>query len=671
MAQKKHLFSVLLDLLIATISVGIAISISLSISISQELNNSFSLSLNLFSPLLDILFISVLMGVTYVVALMTFKLYNTIWPYAGIREVMWLAYSCIVGSIGVGLLTWRMLSPPSNAFMIATISGVLCFILLVSARYTTSAKNGWWGQQKRLRSQTRLLIIGTGELGVGVLRQLRKESDNGYLTVGFIDDDAQKVGQRIHGLEILGTTEELTYVMRKFRVDEVVIAMSSNQQSRVREIIRLCQNKNCSFKVVPSIDAILADHISINQIREVQVEDLLNRPTVEIDLLSEVSQYLSGKRVMVTGAGGSIGSELCRQIAQFQPGQLLLFGRGENSLYHIQNELTSFYGNDSSISCETVIGDIRDHSKVFRIIEKYRPQIIFHAAAHKHVTFMELHPDEAVKNNILGTKNLVDAAIHHQVESFILVSSDKAVNPTSVMGASKRVTEKLIQAKAQGSYTKFVAVRFGNVFDSRGSALPRFRQQIAKGGPVTVTHREVTRYFMTIPESVQLLIQAGAMGNGGEVFILDMGEPIKILDLVCDLIHLSGLEVDRDIKIEFTGLAPGEKLYEELLTAEEGVTATKHQRIFVAQPETIDLHGLLAQVTELRQLAVHLDNETIIQKLQEIVPTYQPNRGFIKTTTSHESSEVITADTDVIHLTHHTSESLDVTHTRSGTETNF
>ena len=671
MAQKKHFFSILLDLLIASISVGVAISISLSISISQKLNNSFSLGLDLFSPLLDILFISVLMGLTYVVALVTFKLYDTIWSYAGTQEIMSLAYSCIVGSIGVGLLIWRMLSLPSNAFMIATISGVLCFILLVSTKYTISTRNEWWRQKKMHRPQTRLLIIGTGELGVGVLRQLRKESDNGYLTIGFIDDDAQKVGQRIHGLEILGTTEELTYVMRKFRIDEVVIAMSSDKQSRAREIIRFCQNKNCSFKVVPSIDAILADHISINQIREVLVEDLLNRPTVEIDLLSEVSQYLSGKRVMVTGAGGSIGSELCRQIAQFQPGQLLLFGRGENSLYHIQNELTSSYGNDSSINCETVIGDIRDHSKVFRIIEKYQPQIIFHAAAHKHVTFMELHPDEAVKNNILGTKNLVDAAIHHQVESFILVSSDKAVNPTSVMGASKRVTEKLIQAKAQGGYTKFVAVRFGNVFDSRGSALPRFRQQIAKGGPVTVTHREVTRYFMTIPESVQLLIQAGAMGNGGEVFILDMGEPIKILDLVCDLIHLSGLEVDRDIKIEFTGLAPGEKLYEELLTAEEGVTATKHQRIFVAQPETIDLHGLLAQVTELRQLAVHLDNEKIIQKLQEIVPTYQPNRGFIKTTTSHESSEVITADNDVIHFTHHTSESLDVTHTRSSTETNF
>ena len=670
MKRKERFVSVGVDLFLATFSVGTAILISLSIRDLAKSDIGFNPGINFSTSFPSILSTSVLMGMVYVAILIAFKLYNTAWSYASIREVIWLGCSCILGAVSVGLIMWWKIGLPSTAFMIAIVSGALCFILFSGIKFAFRIRNEWV-QQKIYRPHTRLLIIGAGEVGVGVLRQLRKETTNGYLTVGFIDDDAQKVSQRIHGLEILGTTEELTYIVRKFRIDEVVIAMSSDQQSRVREIIRFCQNKNCNFKVVPSIDAILADHISINQIREVQVEDLLNRPTVEIDLLAEVSQYLSGKRVMVTGAGGSIGSELCRQIAEFQPEQLLLFGRGENSLYHIQNELTSLSGIDYVINCQTVIGDIRDHSKVFRIIEKYKPQIIFHAAAHKHVIFMELHPDEAVKNNIVGTKNLVDAAIHHKVESFILVSSDKAVNPTSVMGASKRVTEKLIQAKAQGSSTKFVAVRFGNVFDSRGSALPRFRQQIAKGGPVTVTHREVTRYFMTIPESVQLLIQAGAMGNGGEVFILDMGEPIKILDLVYDLIRLSGLEVDRDIKIEFTGLAPGEKLYEELLTAEEGVTATKHQRIFVAQPETIDQHKLLAQVTELRQLADQLDNEKIIQKLQQIVPTYQPNRGFINTKALDALGTVMPAGADVIHFTNRTNESVDATNTRSRTETHF
>ena len=278
-----------------------------------------------------------------------------------------------------------------------------------------------------------------------------------------------------------------------------------------------------------------------------------------------------------------------------------------------------------------IIGDIRDCSKVDQVIAKYRPQIIFHAAAHKHVKFMEIHPDEAVKNNIIGTKNLVDAAIKHHVEAFILVSSDKAVNPTSVMGASKRVTEKLIQCKAKRNGTEFIGVRFGNVIDSRGSVLPKFKRQIMKGGPVTVTHRDVIRYFMTIPESVQLLIQAGAMGIGGEIFILDMGEPIKILDLARDLIRLSGLEVDRDINIEFTGLEPGEKLYEELLTVQEGVTATKHQRIFVAQLETIEEKKLLAKIDELAEMANHLDTEGIIAELQQIVPTYEPNRVIAKT----------------------------------------
>ena len=424
---------------------------------------------------------------------------------------------------------------------------------------------------------------------------------------------------------MLGTTRELAYIVRRRQIDEIVIAMPSASESKVREIVRQHKYKGCKFKIVPSIHAILDGHVSISQIRDVRVEDLLNRSTSSIDL-AEVSKYLSGKRVMITGAGGSIGSELCRQVAKFEPELLILVGRGENSLYHIDIELSE---SDPGVNRAVIVGDIRDRSKIDRIMHKYRPHIIFHAAAHKHVKFMETHPDEAVKNNILGTKSLIDAAIKHHVQAFILVSSDKAVNPTSVMGASKRVTEKLIQSKAKRNGTDFIAVRFGNVIDSRGSVLPNFKRQIAKGGPVTVTHREVTRFFMTIPESVQLLIQAGAMGNGGEIFILDMGEPIKIYDLAQDLIRLSGLEVDQDIKIEFTGLEPGEKLYEELLTPQEGVTATKHQRIFVGQLETIEETELLAQIDTLQELADGLDTEGIIAKLQEIVPTYKPQRTFI------------------------------------------
>ena len=489
---------------------------------------------------------------------------------------------------------------------------------------------------------TKVLIVGAGETGIGVLRALRNHPEKGYIPVGFIDDALHKVGRSVAGLEVLGTTRDLTYIARKREIDEVVIAIPSAPGGKIRDIIRQCEYRGCQFKIVPNIHAILEGRASVSQIREVRFEDLLNRSTSQMDL-AEVSKYLAGKRVMVTGAGGSIGSELCRQVAKLNPELLILFGRGENSLYHTDIELRE---SEPLLNRALVIGDIRDNAKVSQVTRRYRPDIIFHAAAHKHVKFMENHPDEAVKNNILGTQNLINAAIEHEVEAFILVSSDKAVNPTSVYGASKRVTEKLVQCKAKQNSTRFIAVRFGNVIGSRASVIPNFRRQIAKGGPVTVTHREATRYFMTIPEAVQLLIQAGTMGNDGEILMLDMGEPIKILDLAQDLIRLSGLEVDRDIKIEFTGLEPGEKLYEELLTPQEGVTATKHQRIFVAQLEQIEERQLLSQIEELSQLADALDSEGIVSKFQELVPTYQPNRAFLTESDMDSASEIIQFPTE-------------------------
>lgn len=551
-----------------------------------------------------------------------FKLYKPVWRYASVREFLSLIGAIISGTLAlIALFYFEHLL---QSWMLLLMDGLYNVVFIGLAKFSFRIAE----ECRRIQvatPRTKVLIVGAGEAGIGVLREIRKHPENGYQLVGFIDDDPEKVGKSIQGLEVLGSTNELTYIARRRQVDEVVIAMPSASGSKVREIIRQCEYRGCKFKIVPSIYAILDGYVSIRQIREVQVEDLLNRATSRIDL-AEVSKYLSGKRVMVTGAGGSIGSELCRQVIKFGPELLVLLGRGENSLYHIDIELRE---SEPELNRAMILGDIRDSSKVFQVIEKYRPHIIFHAAAHKHVRFMEIHPDEAVKNNILGTKNLIDAAIKNHVQAFILVSSDKAVNPTSVMGASKRVTEKLIQCKAKRNGTEFIAVRFGNVIDSRGSVLPHFKRQIAKGGPVTVTHREVTRYFMTIPEAVQLLIQAGTMGNGGEILMLDMGEPIKILDLASDLIRLSGLEIDNDIKIEFTGLEPGEKLYEELLTPQEGVTATKHQRIFVAQlEETVEEKALLAQINELEKLANHLNIEGIITKLQEIVPTYKPNRTF-------------------------------------------
>ena len=552
-----------------------------------------------------------------------FRLYKPIWQYAGVKEFRSVIYAiCVSGLVlfAISVLfrrfdTWSffLVDIFYNAFIIGFAK--FSYKLFREGRHNEVAL-----------PRTKVLIVGAGAAGIGVLRELRSHPEKGYLPIGFIDDNLQKVGKTIAGLEVLGTTRDLTYIARKRTIEEVIIAMPSAPGGKIRDIIRQCEYRRCQFKIVPSIHAILEGKVSINHIREVKLEDLLNRSTSPIDL-AEISKYLSGKRVMVTGAGGSIGSELCRQVAKLDPELLILFGRGENSIYHIDMELREL---DPPINRELIIGDIRDNSKVFQIIKRYRPHIIFHAAAHKHVKFMEAHPDEAVKNNIIGTKNLIDSAIKHHVEAFILVSSDKSVNPTSVYGASKRVTEKLIQCKANRNGTKFIAVRFGNVIGSRASVLPNFKRQIAKGGPVTVTHREATRYFMTIPEAVQLLIQAGAMGNGGEILMLDMGEPIKILDLARDLIRLSGLELDIDIKIDFTGLEPGEKLYEELLTPQEGVTATKHQRIFVAQLETIEEEQLLSQIGELSKYADSLETDRIIAKLQELVPTYEPNREFVQ-----------------------------------------
>ena len=599
------------------------------------------------------------LGITAVVTtiriglLLGFNLYKPMWQHASVKEFRTLATAITLAT--VALIGLSILS--KIAWVLFLIDGLYNFALIgftkfsaqilqednvttdISSQSHASAKNktGIASQLPARKPPTKVLIVGAGETGIGVLRALRNHPQKGYVPVGFIDDAPHKVGRSVAGLEVLGTTQDLTYIARKREIGEVVIAIPSAPGGKIRDIIRQCEYRGCQFKIVPNIHAILEGRASVSQIREVRYEDLLNRSTSQMDIAA-VSKYLSGKRVMVTGAGGSIGSELCRQVAKLNPELLILFGRGENSLYHTDIELQEF---EPELNRAVIIGDIRDNAKVSQITRKYQPHIIFHAAAHKHVKFMENHPDEAVKNNILGTQNLIDAAIKHEVEAFILVSSDKAVNPTSVYGASKRVTEKLIQCKAKQNGTRFIAVRFGNVIGSRASVLPNFKRQISKGGPVTVTHREATRYFMTIPEAVQLLIQAGAMGNGGQILMLDMGEPIKILDLAEDLIRLSGLEVDRDIKIAFTGLEPGEKLYEELLTPQEGVTATRHQRIFVAQLEQIEEKQLLSQIEELSRLADTLDTEGIVSKFQELVPTYQPNRAFLTDGDTDSASEII------------------------------
>ncbi|HEX2953594.1 MAG TPA: nucleoside-diphosphate sugar epimerase/dehydratase, partial [Bacillota bacterium] len=391
---------------------------------------------------------------------------------------------------------------------------------------------------------------------------------------------------------------------------------------RMREIVASISETGLPIRTLPNLLDLAGLKVSIHQIREVKIEDLLGREPVQVDLES-IADYLNGERVLVTGAGGSIGSELCRQIAEFNPAVLLLLGRGENSIYEIDQELNYLNGTKN---CKIpIIADIRDRNKMERVFETYRPTVVFHAAAHKHVPLMEDAPDEAVKNNVFGTKNVAELADRYGVKRFVMISTDKAVNPTSVMGATKRIAEIIVQKLARTSRTKFCAVRFGNVLGSRGSVVPLFKKQIARGGPITITHPEMRRFFMTIPEAVHLVIQAGSMGKGGEVFILDMGEPVRILDLAKDLIRLSGLEPDKDIAIKFSGVRPGEKLYEELMTAEEGTDHTKHKRIFVGKPNGVDWEKLPDDLNDLWNSLMTNDSEQIIRMIQHIVPQFTPN----------------------------------------------
>jgi len=484
-----------------------------------------------------------------------------------------------------------------------------------------------WLFNKTAQKAKRVLIIGAGQAGESILREIRRNVNLPINVVGLIDDSPKKHNQIIHGVQVLGSSEKIASVAKEYSVDEIIIAIPSASGQELRRIIKLCQDTRVRFKTLPGLQDIIAGKLVSLQLRDIAIEDLLRRPPAEINL-AEIAAYVTGKVVMVTGAGGSIGSEICRQILPFQPSRLILLGHGENSIFRTNQQLQ---GNENlgNIALIPIIADIQDREKIASLFSNYRPDIVFHAAAHKHVPLMELNPEEAVKNNVLGTRNLVDAAHNAKVERFVMISTDKAVNPTSVMGASKRVAEKILKCYARRSQTRFVAVRFGNVLGSRGSVIPLFKEQIEKGGPITITHPKMIRYFMTIPEASKLVIQAGSYGKGGEVFILDMGEPVRIVDLAEDLIRLSGLEVGKDIEIRFTGIRPGEKLYEELLTASEGITATRNRKIFIARPEEVDEAALMAQVERLEISARSGKVRNIIRGFQEIVPSFAPNRDMI------------------------------------------
>lgn len=592
-----------------------------------------------------------------------FRLYQRLWRYASVEEMQAIVLATSAGSVlfGLGVLGLGLGGPgwPAYGFprSIVGIEWLLSMAFLGGVRFSLrTVQAGRWvsghGPVATGEGTTkRVLIVGAGDAGAAVAKEMHTRPGLAMHPVGFIDDDPMKRGKLVHGVQVLGDRSRLRQLVVQLEVGSVIVAMPTAPGTVIRQIVQECREIGVSVMTLPGIAELISGRVSFSQLRPVQVEDLLRREPAHIDLES-IAGFLQGATVMVTGAGGSIGSELCRQIMSFHPSRLLLLGRGENSIYHIHQELLSRRGlrtedcglrtpnpeprtqnptlrtREPALRTDLVplIADVRDMPRLKAIMEEHRPSVVFHAAAHKHVPLMEANPSEAIATNIFGTRNLLEVSAQIGVDTFVLVSTDKAVNPTSVMGATKRVAELMLKATASSTGRRYVAVRFGNVLGSRGSVVPLFRQQIQAGGPVTVTHREITRYFMTIPEAAQLIIQAAAMGLGGEIFVLDMGQPIKIYDLALDLIRLSGLEPYKDIDVQITGLRPGEKLYEALFTASEERVSTRNSRIFVSSLQTPDTSCM---EEELREMAALLSmggraESQLRASLARIVPEFSP-----------------------------------------------
>ena len=555
----------------------------------------------------------------YIIVFYLFKQYKNIWTLAGNKEFFNGIIATLLSMIlNIGLSSLRYDRVP---YMVSILAGIMAIITCNGARvlWRVLRRALKYGEVQKMRDIKNVLIIGAGSGGALVSSEYSKYPHLGKKVVAFIDDDKQKLGTYVNGIKVYGNRSNILEIIKDKNIDEVIIAIASIKEEILKEIIEKCKDTQVSVKIMPGVAEMIDGKFSINKIRNVDVEDLLGRETIKLDH-EGISDYLEGKIVLVTGGGGSIGSELCRQISKFNPKKLIIFDIYENNAYEIQNELKRNYQNLDLI---TLIGSVRDKGRLKELYTKYKPQIIFHAAAHKHVPLMEHSPAEAIKTNVVGTFNVAKLASEHNVERFVLISTDKAVNPTNVMGASKRMCEMIIQSMDKASKTEFVAVRFGNVLGSNGSVIPLFKKQIANGGPVTLTHKDITRYFMTIPEAAQLVIQAGAYAKGGEIFVLDMGEPIKIYDLAENLIKLSGFEPNKDIKIEVTGLRPGEKLYEELLMNEEGLMKTKHKKIFIGKPGDFELGDISSKVDNLLKVAISGNDILLKERLKEYVPTYK------------------------------------------------
>lgn len=607
MRRKRTLILVFLDIVLINLSYLLALYIRFEGDISSSQFMTYLLRYKEHFVFITLIKLAIFLY---------FKLYKSVWKYASIEELLNIVIASIVSNAAI--LSYMFIRQTTLPRSIYIIVALLDMLLIGGIRFSLRAMNIVGSDLFRDSNQKRIMIIGAGDAGAMVIREYRNHTGLNSKPVAIIDDDNKKVGQTINGVPVVGHREDIPRMVNKMKIDEIIIAIPSASKKDIGKIVGIAKKTKARLKIVPGMYELIDGKINISKIRNVEIEDLLGRDEIKTDL-KEISSYITNKIVLVTGGGGSIGSELCRQIANFSPKRLIILDIYENSAYDIQNELIRTHKN---LDLKTLIGSVRDKGRIEELMDRERPEVLFHAAAHKHVPLMEASPKEAIKNNVFGTLNLARAADKYGVNRFVMVSTDKAVNPTNIMGASKRICEMIVQSINETSKTRFVAVRFGNVLGSNGSVIPLFKKQIAQGGPVTVTHKDVIRYFMTIPEAVQLVIQAGSMAKGGEVFVLDMGEPVKIMDLAKDLIRLSGFEPNVDMPITITGLRPGEKLYEELLLSEEGILSTAHHKIFIGKPIFTDYKLLLKALEEAEKIIQSGTDEELKNHIKNIIPNY-------------------------------------------------
>lgn len=546
-----------------------------------------------------------------------FHLYTSLWKYASVNELVNITLAVVISGIvnAVGMRAFQNPVPRSydilyTMFLLAMMIGIRFFY-----RFVRFMKTEYFIRNRKEISN--VMVIGAGDAGAAIVKELRLNETLKRRVCCMIDDDPAKKGKYVQGCLVVGGKKDIISAVERYGITKIIIAMPSAPKSTIKEIVDLCQHTECKIRILPGMYQLVSGEVSVSQLRDVEIGDLLGREQIKVNL-NEILGYVQNKVVLVTGGGGSIGSEICRQLAGHGVKQLIIVDIYENNIYEIQQELKRKY---PELDLVALIASVRNTHRINEIMDKYRPNVVYHAAAHKHVPLMEDSPNEAIKNNVFGTYKTASAAGKHGVERFVLISTDKAVNPTNIMGASKRMCEMIVQTLDKFYPTEFVAVRFGNVLGSNGSVIPLFKKQIAEGGPVTVTHPDIIRYFMTIPEAVSLVLQAGAYAKGGEIFVLDMGEPVKIADLAKNLIRLSGFKVGEDIEIKYTGLRPGEKLYEELLMDEEGLQATDNNLIHIGKPIDMNEAVFMRQLKELKA-ASDKDSELIRQMVKEMVPTY-------------------------------------------------